>query len=210
MRSRLPHPDERSAQTTYDLLVDVDGVLYPFPEEFTTYLSGRLGRELRLDTTSWEFYEAWGIDADSFVDLLAAGVGARALWWEGAPYPEVGRSVRRLREAGHRLHLVTAREVAGAEAAMEATLHWLSAHDLEVESVNLALDKPTVLGRLGLDPSGCIAVDDAPHLVEAWEGAGVHSVVLDRWRSYRGTHRAVPDLAAFADLVEERSRNSRA
>jgi hypothetical protein len=52
-------------------------------------------------------------------------------------------------------------------------------------------------------------VDDAPHHVEAWEAAGVHGVVLDRWRSYRGGHRSVPDLAAFADHVERRAGRRR-
>jgi hypothetical protein len=39
--------------STFDVLIDIDGVLYPFPEVFTPYASLQLGRELELDTTRW-------------------------------------------------------------------------------------------------------------------------------------------------------------
>jgi phosphoglycolate phosphatase-like HAD superfamily hydrolase len=130
---------------TLDVLIDIDGVLYPFPEVFTPYASVQLGRELALDTTRWEFYEEWGVDYAAFVELVTQGVNERQLWWEGAPYVDVPAAVARLRAGGHRLHLVTARDITGAEAAMAATNHWLALLDLVVESVNLAQDKPTVL-----------------------------------------------------------------
>jgi HAD superfamily hydrolase (TIGR01509 family) len=188
---------------TFDVLVDIDGVLYPFPEVFTPYASSQLGRELALDTTRWEFYEEWGVDYAGFVELVTLGVSERRLWWEGAPYADVPAAIARLRAGGHRLHLVSARDITGAEAAMAATNHWLAQHDLVVESVNLAQEKPTVLRQLGLDPARCVAVDDGPQHVAAWEAAGVHAVVLDRWGTYRGDHRHVPDLDAFVDIVEE-------
>ena len=187
---------------TFDVLIDIDGVLYPFPEVFTPYASLQLGRELELDTTRWEFYEEWGVDYDAFVELVTQGVNERQLWWEGAPYADVPAAIARLRASGHRLHLVTARDITGVEAAMAATNHWLALHDLVVESVNLAQDKPTVLAALGLDPASCVAVDDGPQHVAAWEAAGVYAVVLDRWGTYRGDHRHVPDLGAFADVVD--------
>jgi FMN phosphatase YigB (HAD superfamily) len=186
---------------TLDVLIDIDGVLYPFPEVFTPYASVQLGRELLLDTTRWEFYEEWGIDYAGFVDLVIQGVAERQLWWEGAPYADVPAAVARLRAAGHRLHLVSARDISGADAAMDATSHWLAQHELVVESVNLAQDKPMVVAQLGLDPTACVAVDDGPQHVRAWEQAGVFAVVLDRWGTYRGDHRHVPDLGAFADIV---------
>ena len=87
-------------------------------------------------------------------------VREQALWWTGDPYPDVAHTFGRLRDAGHQLHLVTARDVAGAEAGMAATRHWLGANGLEVDSVNLAQDKPRVLAELQLEPDTCIAVDD--------------------------------------------------
>jgi HAD superfamily hydrolase (TIGR01509 family) len=187
--------------STFDVLIDIDGVLYPFPEVFTPYASLQLGRELELDTTRWEFYEEWGVDYAGFVELVTQGVNERQLWWEGAPYPDVPDAIARLRAGGHRLHLVTARDITGAEAALAATNHWLALNDLVVETVNMAQDKPTVLAQLGLEPAHCIAVDDGPQHVAAWEAAGVYAVVLDRWGTYRGDHRHVPDLGAFADIV---------
>ena len=87
---------------TFDVLIDIDGVLYPFPEVFTPYASLQLGRELELDTTRWEFYEEWGVDYDGFVELVTQGVNERQLWWDRAvaaypPYAEYqARTERRI------------------------------------------------------------------------------------------------------------------
>lgn len=187
---------------TLDVLVDIDGVLYPFPEVFTPYAADQLGRHLELDTTRWEFYEEWGLDYAGFVELVTQGVGERRLWWEGAPYADVPEAIDRIQRAGHRIHLVTARDISGTEAALAATNHWLAEHGFVVESVNLAQDKPLVIAELGLDPPSCVAVDDGPHHVEAWERAGVVAMVLDRWGTYRGDHRAARDLGGFAEFVD--------
>ena len=186
-----------------DVLLDVDGVIYPFPELFTPWLAERLDRELELDTTSWEFYVCWGLDYQDFLGHLIDGVHRQDLWWTGDPYPDVPEAFARLHERGDRIHLVTARDVAGVDTGLAATEHWLRANGLEVASVNLAQDKPAVLERLDLDAAGCVAIDDGPHHVEAWERAGVHGVVMDRWGTYRGDHRCVSDLGGFADHLDD-------
>lgn len=193
---------------TLDILLDVDGVIYPFPELFTPWLSVRLQRELELDTSVWEFYLQWGLCYEDFVAHLTEGVHEQQLWWTGDPYPDVPAAFAALRGEGHRLHLVTARDVAGAHAGLAATWHWLEQNDLTVETVSLAQDKPVVLDRLGLDPARCVAVDDGAHHVEAWEQAGVYGVVMNRWGTYGGDHRNVPDLANFAEHLATLPRAS--
>ncbi len=186
-----------------DVLLDVDGVLYPLPELFTPYAAERLGRPLELDTTNWEFYTAWGLGYDDFVELLGEGVRERKLWWTGAPYADVVPAIARIRAAHHRIHLVTARDVSGIEAeAFDATRHWLERHGIDVETITLAQNKTVVLDRLGLDPRTCVAVDDGPQYISAFEEAGVYGIVLDRWGSYRGSHPAAPDLTVVADMLE--------
>jgi phosphoglycolate phosphatase-like HAD superfamily hydrolase len=192
-----------SAQTL-DVLCDVDGVLYPLPELFTPYAAGRLGRDLHLDTSNWEFYTEWGLGYDDFVELLGEGVRERKLWWTGSPYADVVPAIERMRASGHRIHVVSARDVAGIEVeALDATRHWLQRHGIDAETVTMSQDKTKVVERLGLDPETCVAVDDGPHHVDAFLEAGVYGVVVDRWGSYRGPHPVVPDLASAADLFEE-------
>lgn len=186
-----------------DVLLDVDGVLYPLPELFTPYAAQRLGRRLELDTTNWEFYTAWGLGYDDFVELLGEGVRERKLWWTGTPYPDVVPAIGRFRAAGHRIHLVTARDVSGIEAeALDATRHWLDRHGIDVDTITLAQDKTVVVDRLGLDRRTCVAVDDGPHYIAAFEAMGVYGIVLDRWGSYRGNHPAAPDLTSVADRFD--------
>lgn len=196
------NPPAPPAAEHLDILLDVDGVLYPLPELFTSFAADRLGRSLDLETSDWEFYTAWGLGYDDFVDLLGKGVRARTLWWTGHPYPDVVDAVGRLRRAGHRIHIVTARNVSGIEAeAFDATVHWLDDHGLVAETVNLTQHKETVLARLGLDPATCLAVDDGPHIIESFNAVGVYGVVVDRWGSYRGDLPSVPDLGDLADIV---------
>src|SRR5918994_4635604 len=146
-----------------DVLLDVDGVLYPLPELFTPYAAERLGRDLELDTTNWEFYTEWGLGYDDFVELLGEGVRERKLWWTGSPYPDVVPAIERMRARGHRIHVVLARDVAGIEKeALDATRHWLDRHGIGSETITLAQDKTQVIERVGLDPSGCVAIDDGP------------------------------------------------
>ena len=186
-----------------DVLLDVDGVLYPLPELFTPYAAEQLGRELTLDTTNWEFYTEWGLGYDDFVNLLGQGVRERQLWWTGAPYAEVVDAVHRIKAHEHSIHVVTARDVRGIEAeAFDATEHWLARHGLVVDTINLAQDKTQVLARLGLDPRSCLAVDDGPQYIASFNGVGVYGIVLDRWGSYRGSLPAAPDLTVVADSID--------
>jgi phosphoglycolate phosphatase-like HAD superfamily hydrolase len=195
---RVPPPEAEHLS----VLLDVDGVLYPLPELFTPFAAERLGRELELDTTNWEFYTEWGLGYDDFVELLGEGVRERRLWWSGAPYSDVAPAVARIRAAGHEIHVVTARDVSGIEAeAFDATEHWLARHGLEVDTINLAQDKTVVVERLGLDPRSCIAIDDGPHYIASFNAIGVYGLVLDRWGSYRGEHPSAPDLTAVADVL---------
>jgi FMN phosphatase YigB (HAD superfamily) len=186
-----------------DVLCDVDGVLYPLPELFTPYAAERLGRELHLDTTSWEFYTEWGLGYDDFVELLGEGVRERKLWWTGKPYPDVPPAIKRIRGAGHRIHVVTARDVEGIEAeALDATRHWLDRHGIDADTITLSQDKTLVIERLGLEPAVCVAIDDGPHHIEAFEAVGVFGIVLDRWGSYRGEYPMATDLGGVADIIE--------
>ena len=184
------------------MLLDIDGVLYPFPEVFTPYAADQLGRAPRAR------HDALGV-------LRGVGRRLRRLrrprhaGRRRAPAVVGGRAVRR--RAG-RDRPAPARPGTACTSSRPGTSpaprrRWRRrttgspTHDLVVESVNLAQDKPTVLAALGLDPACCVAVDDGPHHVLAWEDAGVLGVVLDRWGTYRGDHRAARDLDGFADFV---------
>lgn len=203
MSDAEPAPLSPPSGHPLDVLLDVDGVLYPLPELFTPFAAERLGRPLDLDTTNWQFYTEWGLGYDDFVDLLGHGVRERRLWWIGEPYPDVVGAVARLNDAGHRLHVVTARDVAGIEAeAFAATEHWLESFGLRVDTINLAQRKTEVLERLDLDPSRCVGIDDGPHYITDYNSIGVYGIVLDRWGSYRGEHPAAPDLGVVADLID--------
>ena len=65
------------------VLLDVDGVLYPLPELFTPFAAERLGRELELDTTNWEFYT----ESLAVPDGVVEGTATARVWLPGYVNP---------------------------------------------------------------------------------------------------------------------------
>ena len=171
-----------------DVLLDVDGVLYPLPELFTPYAAEQLGPRARPRHDELGVLHRVG----SRLRRLRRPARRRACasascGGPGAPYADVVDAVRRIKAHGHSIHVVTARDVRGIEAeAFDATEHWLARHGMVVDTINLAQDKTQVLARLGLDPRSCVAVDDGPQYIASFNGVGVYGIVLDRWGSYRG------------------------
>ena len=91
---RLPVRDARDGGSTGDAAtssLDIDGVLYPFPEMFTPYAAGQLGRELALDTTKLGVLRGVGRRLRRLRRPRHPGVAERRLWWEGAPTPTCRR-----------------------------------------------------------------------------------------------------------------------
>ena len=184
-----------------DVLCDVDGVLYPLPELFTPYAAERLGRELHLDTTNWEFYTEWGLGYDDFVELLGEGVRERKLWWTGKPYPDVvaGDRADPRRRAPHPRRDGSRRSRhRGRSARRHPPLARSPRHRRRHDHAGAGQDE--VIARLGLDPASCVAVDDGPHHIDAFEQVGVFGILLDRWGSYRGDHLMAVDLDDVADI----------
>ena len=149
-----------------------------------------------LDTTNWEFYTEWGLGYDDFVELLGEGRARAQAVVDRHAVPRRRPGDRQ--DSGRPGTASTSSRPAtsrGIEAeALDATRHWLDRHGIDADTITLAQDKTSVIDRLGLDPSSCVAVDDGPHHIEAFESVGVFGIVLDRWGSYRGDHPTAGDL----------------
>ena len=177
--------------------VDIDGVLYIFEDALRDYLLERWAPGLDFPApTTWNFYEEWGLTRDDFNSLCHEAVNAGCLFWKGKPYPGVGDALRRLRDAGHEIILITARGYGSDHNSERATLDWLDDHDLPYHELHFSSDKSGFAVDYMIDDKAetFLALRDDADGPEAW--------LMDRpWNQHVETFYRVHSLAEYVDLI---------
>lgn len=130
---------------TFDIGIDLDGCCYDFVNALRMFIHVTTGRPLHTmpEPTTWNFFETdWGITLQEFLDFHHAGVNAGYIFRFGKPLPGVVSGMRALLDAGHRLHIITARDGMGLPGAAEAlTRNYLAEHGIAHTSLTLSHDK---------------------------------------------------------------------
>lgn len=166
-----------SSAPHYVVAVDIDGVLYELVEALRQWRHRRLGVPLAAmpDPGVYDLETAWNYSSGALVADLVAGVKDREVFWKGPAHQPGLAGVRALKAAGHRVVLVTARNLPGIEdLCREATEFWLASPGVEVDydELILASDKTTV--------EWDFLIDDYEKNVRAGHGAGRHAVLVNR------------------------------
>lgn len=115
---------------------------------------------------------------------------------DGTPYPGVRKALRRIQEAGHTVHLVTARGEGSEHSAQvrEVTQRWLERHKIPHDSLHFTRDKASV-------PTDAF-LDDDPGNCRRLVAAGVEAYLLDRpWNVGEPDAQRVASVDAFADIA---------
>lgn len=127
--------------------VDVDGPLYELVPALRTWLHHNAGLPMSQmpDPTIYDIAGVWGITQRFLIEQLIAGCQAGHLFWKGEAHRPGIKALHALRAAGHRIVLVTARDLPGIEAtARAATETWARAVDAPYDELFLTHDKNTV------------------------------------------------------------------
>lgn len=185
-----------------DIGLDVDNVLYPFSTAIARYAEiakGLRPGDLDDHALTWTWHkDQWGIDSAEFMRIYAQGVNAGYIFTEGDPAQGSVSAARRLKDAGHRLHYVSAREIPGVShnLAHLRTYDWLTRSGFPIDSLTISDDKAAVYTDVFLD--------DKPENVSALLAAGHRYPLLwDRPHNRRSwmQHRRVYDWHQFERLV---------
>lgn len=177
--------------------IDLDGVVYDFVGAIRKFVSNRYPHMPLLDTgpTCWDFYDVdWGMSLEAFLALCDDSVDNGFVFWDGDPIPGSVEMMRRLKNAGHTLHIVTDRSY-GTKSKI-ATTAWLKAYDVPYDTLTFASDKTLVRTDF--------FIDDKPANVKALRDAGCHAFLLDLGRNDQaGQAWLIPSLDVFEVQVAE-------
>lgn len=184
-----------------DIGVDIDGVLYPFVAALRTHIANRTNVPLeRLgEPTEWDFAEQWGMTSSELAAWMHDGVETGDLLLAGGTYPGAAEALRRLRQAGHRIHLITNRgwlAPSNPGKAEDRTRNWLAANDMEYETLTFSPDKTSVRTD--------VFIEDRPKNFLALRQAGVDAYLRDHPFNADTpvpAGRRVRSMTEFADRV---------
>lgn len=189
--------------------LDADGVLYPFEEGLKIYLVDHAGVDPATlgPVTQWHLYEDWGMTRAQFKEHYHAAIDAGVLFNRPGPYEGTREALQQLVDAGHTLHIVTARGDAGTPGRAEGmTKFWAAAHLPEITSLTFSSDKTIVRTD--------VFIEDKIENYDRLHYTGVRTTLINRpynqqendwpWR------RRVDSMQEFADDVLHLAAGQRA
>lgn len=181
--------------TTLRVGVDIDDVLYPW-SEVAHRLSVRAGLTQPGTPTppTWAPFEVYGCPADDWYAVLADGARTGELYFDH-PMPLARDALTRIRDAGHTVHLVTARGfLHNGDLIRRHTVQWLAAHRIPHDTLTFSRQKTVITTD--------VFVDDAEHNVHELRDAGVPVYLMDapHNRHVTGFDR-VHSIADFAERI---------
>lgn len=177
--------------------IDLDGCLFDFHKSLVDYLC-TIEHTWEIDKNEpqdWHFYRHWGMSDQQFVDACNAGVDAGVVF-RGNVHDGAADAIRRIRTAGHTIHIITDRQFGSTpEASQQATREWLDEHGIEYDTLTFSADKTIV-------PTDMM-VEDKLENYDALTKAGTLVLLINRpWNAPAGDGRnRISNISEFADVV---------
>lgn len=188
----------------FDVGVDLDGVIHAFHDSFRHYVITskiRTEEQCAAPVDEFTFYRKWGISDAEFPEICHAGVDAGVIFSHGDPMEgDANKSLYRLREMGHRIHIITYRMFGTNGASKQTTLRYLRSHDLIYDTISFSKDKTVI-------PTDFFIEDQVVNY-DLLEAAGCESYLVNRpWNeTVDGDHRRrVDSISEFVDIIEKRT-----
>jgi 5'(3')-deoxyribonucleotidase len=150
--------------------VDLDGVVYDFVGALRDYLVEVHSYDpahLKSPTT-WAFGPEWGLTEEEFNHHCDEATDAEWLFVYGDPIPGAHSAISYLREQGHSIHIITARNF-GTKSESNTRI-WLDRHNFPRQSLTFAHDK-TIL-------DADIFIDDKRSNIDGLNAAGKYARLL--------------------------------
>lgn len=144
--------------------VDIDGVLFPYAEQFRNFCQIKLKKNLPK-IVKWHFYRDWGLSDDQYFALQKSFINS--LGFEiGKPYYYAKSAIDNLRANNHEIAIITHRifhdfDLKLKKEIINSTINWLYKYEINFDYIIFIKDK----SNMGLD----ILIDDATHNLEEFK-----------------------------------------
>lgn len=150
--------------------VDIDDVLFPW-YDLAHEACVAAGITNGMTPTSWAPFEDYGCTDQQWYDVLAGALHAGM--YEAPPLNGAVEALHRITDAGHKIHIVTARGLLAHGLAIKAaTVAWIEANDVPHVALHFTGDKTLVRTD--------VFVDDHPRHVRGLEAQGTRTWLVDR------------------------------
>ncbi|WP_405057086.1 hypothetical protein OG474_30660 [Kribbella sp. NBC_01505] len=186
--------------------VDIDEPLYPWLET-SHQISQEAGITNGRPLTTWYPWDSYGCTVEEWTAVIDAATVTGELY-DALPTFAGHAAVVELHDAGHEIHLVTARGCGWQHSRLVRYLteRWLREWQIPHHSLTFAKNKAPVAQRLGLEAF----VDDRPKNYDELTAAGVDTYLLDSAHNQDPdcTRRRVLSMYEFADRIRRDERSA--
>lgn len=136
----------------YNLIIDFDDVIYPFCNGIMAVLAAE---GIAGTITQWALENDFGIEREAFWDMIYQPKHHEILFMQQIENATLAQ-MRRLRYAGHRIHIVTARTNETSEAFCREVVR---RDNIPFDSLTFTKDKGPQVDEL----DAAFSLDDGPH-----------------------------------------------
>jgi uncharacterized protein len=172
--------------------IDLDGVVCDFNAGWMRLHMEEFGSELKPEmVVSWNnLHELGGFaDMPAFWRWAQATEDRPSIFRHLEPYPEAVSTLYALRDAGHRIVILTAKP----RWAIPDTLRWIADHELPTEEIHIRYRKFGVECDVYLDDSPIVLADLVRHrpnaatcrMIRPWNDPVAGATDITDWRSFR-------------------------
>jgi hypothetical protein len=184
---------EEVTKPEYNLIIDFDDVIYPFCDGIMAVLAkeGITGA-----ITQWALENDFGIEREAFWEMVYQPKHHETLFLQRIK-AGVMDQMRRLRYAGHRIHIVTARTNPTSEHFCREVVR---RENVPFDSLTFTKDKAPMVAEL----NASFALDDGPHNYTALDEAGCNAYLMDAPHNQQfdaWNVRRVESMKDFANTV---------
>jgi hypothetical protein len=178
-----------------EVAIDLDGVMYPFAQEFQKFCSKALNRPDLSPATHWHFYQDWGLTFPEYHALLLEATHA-GLFLHGEPPVGAQAAWEILRDMNLRVNIITARP----PEAWADTTWWLDHWMLKADNLYFTNHK-WLFSDMLQGAKGAMLEDSPEHLRTLANFDNVIPVAFDQPWNQEVDCLRVQSLMGFARLI---------
>jgi hypothetical protein len=175
---------------------DLDGVLYDFADAMRRWINTH-EHDYNLGEghpSMYNWWPEWGMTPEQWARFVHDGVDAQVIFC-GPALDDAANQVRRVKEAGHSVHIITARFFGtDPEQSQRNTKLWLSEHDIPFDTLDFSKDKTT-------EPTDFF-LEDVIKNYDAVEAAGTLAYLVNRpWNMQQDHRHRVNSVKEYVDII---------